>query len=403
MRRYTRWMAGLLSAAVIITASISCGFASSAEAPFAEFRIDATGMDKPERSISVDIYRRNEAGLFQVDSSSEYTCKLNRATRDAGLFIQANAKGVWVSVDYLTDINGDGVYEFLEDENAPVWDVMSLQGALTQPRPGSQAPALTEGQPYILSPELLVYRSQQAAQDRAAGGACALDAGPETALPQSFPLCMVRLHRTDPADGQDHTQTYYLQIYDDVLIPFDISPTDWYYDAVAFGMAQGYFSGTDDGYFRPNDQLPRSHMAQVLWAMSGSPEAEGVRFNDVTPKDWFYPAVSWCRQEGLISGYSSEQFGPNDYLTREQMVTILYQYARYSGTSLRSNADLSQFADAGDISSWALESMRWALTNGLILNSESTLRPRDIVSRAELAEALYSYTLNAGLSVQNFY
>lgn len=402
MKGYKRWMAGLLACAALTTASIFCGFASPEEMPFAEFRIDAADMDKPERNISVNIYRRDGEGLFQVDSNSEYVCKLNRATKDAGFFIQANAPGVWVSVDYLTDVNGDGVYEFLEDSESPIWDVMDLQGVLSRPQPEDSAPTLSEGQPYILSPELLVYRSQQAVQDRLADGPHALDISPEEAR-QDFPLCMVKLHRADPEDGHDLTQTYYLQIYDDVLVPFDISPDDWYYDAIAFGLAQGYFSGSSEGLFLPNDQLPRAQLAQVLWAMSGSPESKGSHFTDVSPDDWFFPAVSWCQEMELISGYSAEIFAPNDLLTREQMVTVLHQYARYSGTSLRSNADLSQFSDTGDISDWALDSVRWAVSNGLLSGSDGSLRPRDIVSRAELAAALYSYSLNAGLRSHSLY
>lgn len=392
-----------MAAAIMTVSPVFPSFAASAETPFGEFRIDASGIDKPERSISVDIYRRDENGQFLMDSNSEYICKLNRATIDAGFFIQATADGVWVSVDYLTDVNGDGVYEFLEDDSDPVWDIMDTEGALAQP--DGEVPTLAIGQPYILSPELLIYRSRQAAQDRSADGRYALDVGEDAGSQQEFPLCMIRLHRTDPADGEDCTQTYYLQIYNDVLIPFDVSPDDWYYDAVSFGLSQGYFANGDDGYFFPDDHLPRAQMAQVLWAMSGSLEADDTQltFIDVSPDDWFYSAVAWCQQERLISGYTDDIFGPADLLSREQMAVILHNYARYLGTTLRANADLSRFSDADSVSSWAVNSMRWAVTNGLISGSDGALCPQDMVTRAELASALYSYVLNAGLHGQSFY
>lgn len=400
MRQYQRWMAGLLTAAAVVTASVFRGFADSPETPFADLRINASGMDKPERTISVDIYRKDDSGLFRVVSSGEYACRLNRITKDAGLYIQASEKGVWVSVDYLTDVNGDGVCELLEDPNTPVWDVMDTGGALNRLQPNLPVPELAVDQPYILSPELLIYRSQQAAQARTTEGPYFLDIGADAPARQDFPLCMVKLHRTDPADGRDYTQTYYLKIYNDVLIPFDVSPDAWYFDAVAFGLSQGYFAGTDDGYFLPDGQLLRSQIAQVLWSISGSPEAESARrrFADVSPGDWFYPAVTWCVQEGLMSGYGSDTFGPGDLLTWEQLVTTLYRYAQYKGTSLRSDADMSRFTDTENISAWAVDNMRWAVTNGLIPGSGEELRPKDIVSRAELASALYSYTLNTELS-----
>ena len=399
MKRTRRWIAGLMAAALMTAASVPCGFASSADTFFGEFRMDASAIDKPVRSISVDIYRRDEDGRFQLDTSGEYDCKLNRVTIDAGFFIQATEEGVWVSVDYLTDIDGDGVYELLEGGDEPVWDVMDTEGALAQLQPEETPPTLEVGQPYILSPELLVYRSQLAVRDRSASGDHALDDDLETIFWQEFPLCMIKLHRADPEDGQDHTQTYYLQIYNDVLIPFDVSPDDWYYDAVSFGLSQGYFAGADDGYFFPDDYLPRAQMAQVLWAMSGSLEADQTQlsFTDVSPDDWFHAAVAWCLQERLISGYTPETFDPMGLLSREQMTVILHNYARYLGATLRSNADLSRFSDGDSVSSWAVDSMEWAVTNGLISGSDGALRPQDMVTRAELAAALYSFTLNAGL------
>lgn len=413
MKRTKRWAAGLLATAVMTAASVSYSFAASAEVPFGEFRIEASNKDNQEREISVDIYRRDDSGVFQADTKREYVCKLNRVTTratttsGADFFILAYLPDVWVSVDYLTDVNGDGVYELLDGADDPVWDLMDTQAdpqdILVQLQPGSSAASLTVGQHYKLSPELLAYRYRQAVQDRVPGGSFPLDVGQAASSRQTFPLCMVKLHHTDPADLQDYVQTYYLQIYDDVLVPFDISPSDWYYDAVIFGLSQGYFSGTDKGLFCPESALTRAQLAQVLWTMSDSQETEGSCFSDVAQTDWFYSPVSWCQQEGLITGYSAERFGPNDLLTREQLVTVLHRYARYSGTSLRSTADLSRFADRDAVSSWALDSVRWAVTNGLISSFSETLAPQDNVSRADLAETLYAYTLNAGLSGPNYY
>ena len=179
-----------------------------------------------------------------------------------------------------------------------------------------------------------------------------------------------------------------------MLIPFDVSPSDWYYAAVGFVLSRGYFSGASSGLFLPNGQLSRAQLAQVLWAMSGSPKAQDTQFSDVASTDWFYKAVSWCQQEGLIAGYSSGIFAPNALLSREQMATILYRYAQYDGVSLLASADLSQFSDGADTALWAAESMRWAVTHDIISTFDNALHPGAIVSRAELAAALYSYELN---------
>ena len=393
MKLYKRWTAAALVCVMSATVSITSGLALPATESFAEFRIDAAGNDIQDRTITVDLYRLDKKGRFQVDDTIEYTCKLNRATRDASFFIQPQEDGVWVSVDYLTDLNGDGTYELLDGGDSPVWDVMDLQGGLTQSK--GEAAALTSDETYILSPETLVLRSKEAVQNRTPEGAFSLDVGSGTVAKQDFPLCMIKLHRTDPGDGQDYVQTYYLEIYDRVLIPTDVSPSQWYYEPVKFVLNKGYFTGTKNGLFEPEGQLTRAQLAQVLWTMSGCQNAKMSQFSDVAVGSWYYSAVSWCQQEGLIAGYSSNIFAPNDTLSREQMVSILYRYAKYAGGSLRVSDDLSQFDDVEDVSRWAVESMRWAVTNGVLSNTESSLLPSKNVTRAEMAAALYAFEVSS--------
>ena len=393
MKRSRRWAAGLLAAA-LAAVSVFPGLAVPADLPFADFRFDASGMDQPQRDIQVNIYHRDESGRYQPASTSEYSCTLNRATGDATLFIQANAEGVWVSVDYLTDLDGDGVYELLEDPDAPVWDVMDAQGRLVQLKEGETAPRLSSGQPCLLSPDTLLTRSQQAVQDRKTGGSCVLDVAQNAASRQSFPLYMIKLHHTVP-DEQEEVQTYYLQLYGAVLIPFDVSPSDWYYDAVAYGLERGFFAGGDDGLFYPSQQLTRAQLAQVLWNMGGRQQAPASQFFDVAPNSWYYQAVSWCRQKDLLAGYTNSLFVPNDPLSQEQMIAVLHRYAQSLEQEDQSEDALSKFS-ASDASPWAVESIQWAVSNGLI--SEDTFQPSEPVSRALLASILY--TIEQKLGVQ---
>lgn len=395
IKRYRRWTTALLSAVLAAALTVSPGLALPADTSFAEFRIDAAGNDIQDRSLSVDLYRRDGDGLFQVDDHVEYTCRLNRATRDASFFIQPKVDGVWVTVDYLTDIDGNGTYELLDGGDSPAWDVMDLQGGLALQQ-SAAAPALSTEETYILSPELLVRRSQEAVQARSAAGASPITSG-QSALQQEFPLCMVKLHYTDPAGGEEHLQTYYLEIYDSILIPFDVSPGDWYYEAVKFVLSRGYFSGSDNGSFDPDSNLTRAQLAQVLWTMGGSQNARMSQFSDVAPGDWFYQAAAWCQQEGLISGYDISTFAPNDPLSREQMISILYRYANYSGSSPEAAGDLSRFSDLEDVSPWAVESFRWAVAGKIIAGADGALNPGAVVSRAELAAALYAYCGSQGI------
>lgn len=385
MSALRRWIASALTLAALI----SFALAAPAEEPFADFRIDASAMDVPDRDISISLYQLDDNGAVHTSDVKSYSCKLNRVTKDAGFYIQPREDGVWVTVDYLTDLDGDGVYE-LPDDSTPAWDGLNGQGGLTQ----GEKILLAGGQTCILSAETLSDRFSSVVQSRA-------QALSVEEPKQSFPLCRVTLHCTNSADGQDHTQLYYLELYGKLLLPYDIAPDQWYYSAVEYGLARGWFTGMEDGRFGPDEHLNRAQLAQVLWTMGGCPEAEGSRFSDVDVDDWFYRAVSWCQQEGLISGYYDNTFSPGTPLTREQLASILHRYARYSGSSLRFDADLSQYDDQDRISSWAYDSMRWAVSSRLLTADGQSLRPTDTVTRAELAAALYVYETN--LSVRSFW
>lgn len=389
MKLIRHWTAAALAALLTACVLITPGLANPEES-FADFRIDASGIDVPERTITVVRYSQEGESPLRPAGTTEYTCNLNRVTGDASFYIQPRSEGVEVVVDYLADLNGDGAYELMDSDSSPMRDTLNQKSILSAVTDGPCLP-LTSGETYIVSAESLSSRYQQSLLR----GAQAL--GLEEAAPQSFPLCRVTLRRAPAEPEQDYQrQTYYLELYGKVLVPFDLSPGQWYYNAVEYGLAQGYFSGMEDGRFRPDDPLSRGQLAQVLWTVGGCLESDGSRFSDAAPGDWYYPAVSWCQQEGLIAGYEDGTFAPDTPLTREQLASILYRYARYAGSSLRATADLSQYDDHQAISPWAGDSMRWAVSNRLLTAEGNALRPADTVSRGELAAALYAYDINLG-------
>lgn len=168
MKTIPKWMAATLTLALTASLSIISTLAVSAAESFADFRIDASAMDAPDRTISLDWYRRGEDGSFHpadVAADYDYTLnrKINRVTGDATFYIQPKTDGVWVTVDYLTDVNGDGFYELLEGGDDPVWDTLTAQGRLTQ---GGKE-NLTVAQTYILSAETLTKRFDETERARA--------------------------------------------------------------------------------------------------------------------------------------------------------------------------------------------------------------------------------------------
>lgn len=391
MNRSKRWTAAALALTLTLALApfISPVLAVPAAEPFADFRIDAADMDVPDRTLSIDLYRRDESGSFSPAGAADaISCKVNRVTADAMFYIQPKADGVRAMVDYLTDVNGDGLYELLDGGGHPVWDTLDPLNGLVQ---GGDA-SLADGQTYVLSAETLSQRFEAAAQDRAR------DQGLESGF-RTSPLCRITLRYTDGADGQEYEQLYYLEIGGRILVPPDISPDRWYYSAVEYSLIQGWFAGLEDGRFGPDEPLNRAQLAQVLWTAAGRPalrmaeDAQGADFADVLPADWFAQAASWCGQEGLMSGYEDGAFLPDASLTREQLASVLRRYEdhAYPGYDYPDFSDFpAQYSDADSISPWAYDSVRWAVSLDLLPVSDSFLRPGDAVTRAELAFALYT-------------
>lgn len=168
--------------------------------------------------------------------------------------------------------------------------------------------------------------------------------------------------------------------------PFtDVSEGDWYYEAVRFVQERGLMNGYSDGRFGPNDPLSRAQFAQILFNKEGRPAVNyPMDFSDVSGEVWYAGAIRWAASQGIVGGYGSGRFGPDDPITREQLAVMLW---RYSG-SPAANRELS-FTDADEISPFALEAMRWAVENG-ILNGYGggRLDPQGQAARAQVAQML---------------
>lgn len=144
-------------------------------------------------------------------------------------------------------------------------------------------------------------------------------------------------------------------------------------------------NGYSDGRFGPNDPLSRAQFAQILFNKEGRPAVNyPMDFSDVSGEVWYAGAIRWAASQGIVGGYGSGRFGPDDPITREQLAVMLW---RYSG-SPAANRELS-FTDADEISPFALEAMRWAVENG-ILNGYGggRLDPQGQATRAQVAQML---------------
>ena len=188
---------------------------------------------------------------------------------------------------------------------------------------------------------------------------------------------------------------------DGVEMPFyDVAEGSWYYDAVAYVYDEGLMTGTSTTTFAPNTTTTRGMIVSVLYRQAGEPEVSdgtiGTPFEDVTPGAWYADAVYWARANGIVNGYSDAAFGPNDEITREQMAAILYNYSKFAGEDVSARADLSAYDDASEIAGWAEEALSWANAEGLITGmTTTTIAPKASATRAQVAAILERY-LNDG-------
>ena len=175
----------------------------------------------------------------------------------------------------------------------------------------------------------------------------------------------------------------------------DLDRRSWYHDGVHFALENGVMNGVGDGQFNPNGPTSRAMIVTMLWRLEGEPVvSDTMRFADVPSDTWYTEAVRWAASEHIVDGYSTERFAPNDNVSREQLATILWRYAKYKGMdhSTTGKVNLGIYLDEEHVSSWAYEGMQWAVNTGLITGvGNDKLSPETDASRAQVATMLMRY------------
>lgn len=173
----------------------------------------------------------------------------------------------------------------------------------------------------------------------------------------------------------------------------DVNESDWFYKGIAYVVDKGIMSGVSENQFDPSGKLTRAMLVQMLYNMESRPacSAENV-FIDVPVGQWYTDAVVWANDAKIVSGMGEGLFAPNMEITREQMVAMLYNYAKYKGYDVTASADLSTFADSANVSAWAQPAMQWAVAEGYISGmGGSLLAPQGTATRAEIASVIMRF------------
>ena len=176
--------------------------------------------------------------------------------------------------------------------------------------------------------------------------------------------------------------------------PFvDVTEDKWYYDAVAYVYQQGIMVGMSETTFEPNTTVNRAQVVQMLYNLEGQPQVSGDSgFSDIWDGQWYAKAVAWASANDVVAGYEDGTFRPTRAVTREEFAQILYNYAKCKGYGLSASADLGKFPDSGQVSSWAEIALGWANGNGLINgHDDGRLDPKGSTIRAQAASILMNF------------
>lgn len=177
----------------------------------------------------------------------------------------------------------------------------------------------------------------------------------------------------------------------------DVSANDWFASAVDYVTGKGMMNGTAENTFSPKANTTRGMVVTVLYRLENQPSTSAASFTDVASGAYYANAVAWANANGIVSGYGSGKFGPNDKVTREQLAAILYRYAQYKkyDVSVGEDTNILSYNDAQSISTYAIPAIQWACGAGVVTGkSGSKLDPKGNATRAEVAAMLMRFCEN---------
>lgn len=198
---------------------------------------------------------------------------------------------------------------------------------------------------------------------------------------------------TMPSGDVTITATFAESDEPECALPFvDVHANDWFFDPVCYVYREGLMTGTSATTFAPDATTTRAMIVSILARLENVASAEDAGFTDVAENDWFATAVNWAAREGIVAGFEDESFRPNEAITREQLAAILCNYSAWKGEDTSARADLDEYTDAISISSWATDTMSWAVAEQLLAGvTENTLEPQGAATRAQVAAVLQRF------------
>lgn len=190
----------------------------------------------------------------------------------------------------------------------------------------------------------------------------------------TVPACAAEQTGPVPGENSESARTSYT----------DVAPDDWYAEAAEYVLEEGIMNGTGNGRFSPKDTFTRAQLATVLYRIAGEPKVIGEDgFSDTDQSAWYTPAVLWAEQTKVVNGVGNGRFAPDDPVTQEQLVTMLWRME-----------DQPEGAVAEDATPYAAQAVGWARENGIApATADYTFTPKENAVRGQIAILLHGYLL----------
>lgn len=197
---------------------------------------------------------------------------------------------------------------------------------------------------------------------------------------------------TTEAKTEATTEDVEVELYKAEVNNFnDVNENHWAYDAVNYLYELGIVKGKTESTFAPNDNVTRAEFVAMLYRMSNAGGDYNCSFSDVSNDSWYYDAVSWAYENGVVFGVSEDCFAPNDKITRQDMACIAERYADKFNVELNEDTQYTAFADENAISAYAVDSVvRLCKSNILNGNDKGEFMPLANTTRAEAAVVIYN-------------
>ncbi|OON93818.1 MAG: hypothetical protein ATN33_05170 [Epulopiscium sp. Nele67-Bin001] len=176
----------------------------------------------------------------------------------------------------------------------------------------------------------------------------------------------------------------------------DVAMSDWFYADVASVYTKGLIRGVTDTEFMPYESATRAQLATILHRLDGNVQVPSFSgFLDVSNGAWYTPSIAWATNAGIYNGYEDGTFRPDLEITREQLVTVLHNYAHYKGYNTSKVSAISSYSDSDQVSAWATPAMQWAVGNNIIGGKDGNiLDPSGTATRAEIAAIITRFINN---------